>query len=82
MKLNCQDLFDRVWHVMKIGQENYVTDRISAIYAKNDYKLSWSIGLSTVCDGNKSEQRHDQLYGCGLHKKWYWTILIDRIECW
>ena len=36
--LNSQDLSDRVRHVMKIKQENNVTDYTNAGYAENDIK--------------------------------------------
>ena len=37
--MNCQDLSNHVWFVMKIRQYNDVIDHTSVIYAKNDTEL-------------------------------------------
>ena len=38
--------------MMKIRQNNDVTDCIGAVHAKNDTKLLWLIGLGVVYDEN------------------------------
>ena len=43
LKLSCHDLSDQVRFVMKIRQDDNLTDCTSAFYAENDTKLSWSI---------------------------------------
>ena len=40
LKLNCRDLFEQVQFVMKIGQDNGVTNCTGAVYAKNEIELS------------------------------------------
>ena len=72
MKLNCHDLFDRVWYVMKTRQDNDMIDHTCMIYVKNDNEISYRMGSSAICDKNKSGQRRDRSYRCSLHKK---TIL-------
>ena len=37
---------------MKTRQDNDMTNRTSAIYVEKEIKLSWPIGLGTVCDEN------------------------------
>ena len=39
LKLNCQDLFDRVWSMMKTRADNEVTDRTCAVYGENTNEL-------------------------------------------
>ena len=41
--MSCRDLSDWVPFVLKTKKDNNVTDRTSAVYAKNDVKLSWPI---------------------------------------
>ena len=43
----------------KTRQDNKVTDRIGAVYIKNETKLSKPIGLGAICDQNKIGQQHD-----------------------
>lgn len=53
-KLNYRDLFDRVCSVMKIRQDNNLTDHIGAIYIENNTKLfDWPNELGTICDKNQ-----------------------------
>ena len=56
-----------MWYVMKIGQDNNMTNRISAIYVENNYELSWPMGPSAICDENMTEQQCDQLYKCAVY---------------
>ena len=79
--MNCWDLFDRVWFVMKIRQYNDVTDHTSVVYAENDTELLWSIGQGAVCDKNHRGQWRDRYYKCCLRWKRYWTIMTDWIGC-
>ena len=52
LKLNYQDLSNRVLSMMKIKHDNDVTNHISAIYAENGTELSLQIGPSAFCDEN------------------------------
>ena len=71
-----------VQSVMKTKYDNDMTDRIGAVYAKNGIKLSWPIQPSVVYDENQTKQQRDWIYRWGLHQKWYWTLMTDRIGCW
>lgn len=51
-KLNCQDLSDQVWSVMKTRQDIDVTDHIDVVYIKNEIELSWLIQQGAVYDEN------------------------------
>ena len=44
-------------------------------------KLSWPIKPTVFCDENHIGKWCDWTYSCGLQRKWYWTIVIDRIKC-
>lgn len=77
MILNYQDLSDRGWFVMKIKQDNEMTDRIDATYVKNEIELSWPIGSGVVYDETQAKQWHDQSYKYDLHRKLYSTILTN-----
>ena len=50
MKLSYINWSDRVPTMTKIRQDNHMTDCINPIYIENEIELSWSIGLSLVCD--------------------------------
>ena len=50
LKLNCQDLSNRVQSVMKTRQGIDLTDRTDVVYAKNEIELSRPIGRGAVCD--------------------------------
>lgn len=65
-KMNSQDLSDRVWFVMKIRQDNNVTN---GVYAENDTEQSEPIGLGVVHYENHTGQRRDQSYNYGLYLK-------------
>ena len=39
-KVNCQDLSDWVWSMMKTKQDNYMIDGTSVVYAESDNELS------------------------------------------
>ena len=39
LKLNCQNLFDRVWSMTKTRADNKVTDRTCAVYSENNNEL-------------------------------------------
>ena len=52
MKMSYHDRFDRESSVMKTRQNNDVTKRTSAIYVKNDIKLSWLIKSGAIYDVN------------------------------
>ena len=56
--------------MIKTSQANKVIDHIGAIYAKNDTKLLWSIGLNVDCDENQIRQLCDWSYKYDLCKKW------------
>ena len=51
--MNYHDRWDRVQSMTKTREENNVIDCISAIYAENDTKLSWLIGLGVEGYENK-----------------------------
>lgn len=38
-----------------------MTNRIGAVYAKNETNMSWTIELGAVYDENQTEQRLDRL---------------------
>ena len=61
---------NQVWYVAKTRQDNDMINHISAVYTKNKYELLWSTTLSVFYDENQKRQRHDQLYKCGISKKW------------
>ena len=48
MTMSCCDLSDWVPFVLKTKQDNNVTYHTSAVYAKNDVKLSWPIKLDAT----------------------------------
>ena len=52
----------------------------SAVYVENEIELSWPIRYGTDCDENWIEQLCDWSYRYGLHKKWIWVVLIDKIR--
>ena len=39
LKLNCRNLSDLVWYVMKTRVDNEVTDRTGEVYSENDNEL-------------------------------------------
>ena len=80
-KLNYHDKSDRVRSVMKIRDNNNVTDRIGTVYAENENELSWPIRQGVVYDKNDTQQWRDQSYRCALHRKRYWTIVTYRTKC-
>lgn len=41
--------------MMKIKQDNYMTDCTDAVYVENDIELLWSIRLGIVCDETKED---------------------------
>ena len=43
IELNSYYQFNEVWFMMKAKQDNDLTDRTSAVYAKIKTKLSWLI---------------------------------------
>ena len=65
----------------KISQDNYMTDRIGAVYAKNCIELLWPIELGTDYEKNEAGQLHDWSYRCGLHRKWNWVLMTNLIKC-
>ena len=54
-KLNCWDLYDWVRSMMRIKQDNDMSDPTSVVYAENKTNLSWSIEPYTVRDKNQIE---------------------------
>ena len=55
-------------------------DRISAVYAENNFELLWLIGPSVDCDKNWIWQWCDWSYKCGLCWKWNRVVVIDRTK--
>ena len=49
-KLNCPKLYGQVRSVMKIRQDNDITDQTGVLYVENDSELLWSIRSSVICD--------------------------------
>ena len=45
--------------MMKIKQENNVTNGTSAVYIENETEFSWSIGSGVVCEENQIGQRYN-----------------------
>ena len=62
LKLNCQDLSNRVWSVIKIKQDKDVIDHIGVIYTVNNNELLWSIGSGTLYNENHTRQQRDYSY--------------------
>ena len=52
MILNFYDQSNWVFTLMKTRQDNYVTDRKDAVYAKNEIELLWLIESGTIYDEN------------------------------
>ena len=52
MIMNYYDRSDWVEFVMKIKEDNDVTNCTCVVYIENDTKLSWLIGSGVVCDEN------------------------------
>ena len=46
-----------------------MTDCIGAVYAENEYELSWLIIVGAVYDENQTRQQCDESYKCGLLRK-------------
>ena len=59
LKLNCQDLSNRVQFVMKTRQNNDLIDHPSAFYVENDTELSLLIESGVNCDENHIGQLYD-----------------------
>ena len=70
MKLSYHDQLDWVWFLMKTRLDNYMTDHIGLVYAKNDIELSRPIGLGAVCDNNQTGQWRDWSYRYNIRWKW------------
>ena len=71
LKLNHQNLSNWVQYVMKTKEDNDVIGSTSAVYAKNETKLSWPIRPSAIYDKNQIEQQCYQSNRWSLHWKWY-----------
>ena len=80
-KLNCWDLSDLVWSVMKTRQDNKVVDSISAIYAENETKLPWLIGSGMISDENQIEQHRDGSYRSTLRQNQNWIVGTYPTRC-
>lgn len=52
-EIEFHDRLDWVRSVIKIGQDNDITDHTSVVYAKNNIELSWPIWLSVNSDENQ-----------------------------
>ena len=63
-KMNSQDLSNRVWFVMKIRQDNNVTN---GVYAENDTEQSEPIGLGLYLKWNWTNMT--ERIGHGLSRK-------------
>ena len=70
-----------MWSMMKINQDNDMTDRTDAVYAENDTKSSWQIGLGMVCDENHTRQWRDWSYKSGLRWNRKWTVKTCLTRC-
>lgn len=55
-KLNCRDLSNRVWSVMKPRKENDMADCIGVVYVKTKTKLLRTIEPGVVYDENQTRQ--------------------------
>ena len=77
MELNYHDQSKRVWFVKKTSQDNIVIDCIGLVYTETKIELSGPIWSGAVCDKNQTGQWRDCLYKYDLHKKLYWTIVIN-----
>ena len=77
-KLSYPDRSNWVWYVMKIEQENFITNRTNSIYDENDTKPSWSIEPSVDYNENQKRQWHDWLYRYCQCQKQNWAIMTYR----
>lgn len=69
--------------MMKIRQNNYVSNCIDAIYTENETEMSWSIGPSLVCD--KIKQDNDMTDCTGVvhiknENELWWSIKSGTIS--
>ena len=58
-----------VCSIMKMTQDNNITDRTGAVYAENEIELSQPIGLGAVYDENWTTKRRERSYRCDLCRK-------------
>ena len=70
MILNCHDRLYQVSIVLKTRLENYVTDHVDVVYAKNKTDQTLLIGLGTMSDENQTGQRCEWSYRSGLSWNW------------
>ena len=63
---------------MKTKQDNDVTDRIGAIYAINETKLSWPIGSGAIYDANQAALWCDVMIEPS--KAWHDVINLEFIS--
>ena len=61
MKLTYHERFDKVQSMTKSRQDNYVTNRIGAVYTKIETKLSGPIRQDVTYHKNQTEQLCDRL---------------------
>ena len=52
--------------MMKIGQNNDMTDSTSVVYTKIGIELSWPIKKNVIYHEKQIRQRHDWSYKCDL----------------
>ena len=55
--------------IMKMKQDNDVTNHTGVVYTKNKFKLLWFIELGVLYDENQTGQWHDRSYTGVLRRK-------------
>lgn len=79
--MNSQDWSHMVCSIMKMTQDNNITNRTGAVYAENEIELSQPIGLGAVYDENWTTKRRERSYRCDLCRKWIGILVTDRSRC-
>ena len=77
IKLSYRDELNRVRSVTKATQHNDVTNRIGAVYTKNDIELSWLIGPRQSMKKTRQDNGVIDRIGAVYAKKWNWVILTN-----
>ena len=60
--LNYRDPSDQKLTMMKTRKKNNLIDHTDTIYVENETKISWLIGLCSICDKNQRWQWYDWSY--------------------
>ena len=67
--------------MMKMRQDNNMTDHEGPLYTENETELLWLIQQEMVYDEDQTIQQCDWSYKYGLRWNQNWTIMTDQIGC-